>query len=99
MRKEKIKFGVTLERTVHNNDFYYAAYYPLNYWKAHWIDMSALYHASFPVMNHLYFDAGIGITRSLNYEWRELPNIDPVLPGNGYDMLNLHGNITVVYHW
>jgi hypothetical protein len=99
MRKEQIEFGVTLERTVHNNDFYYAAYYPISYWKAHWIDMSALYHASFPVMNHLYINAAIGITRSLNYAWREIPNIDPVLPGNGYDPLNFHGNITVVYHW
>lgn len=99
MRKEKIKFGVTLERLVHNNDFYYNAYYPISYWKAHWIDMSALYHASFPFKNHFYINAAVGITRSLNYEWRIIPDIDPVLPGNGYDPLNFHGNLTIVYHW
>lgn len=99
MRKGKIKYGVTLQRTVHNNDFYYNAYYPINYWKAHWIDLSALYHAYFPIQHHLYLNASMGITRSLNYEWRQIPNIDPVLPGNGYDPLNFHGNLTFVYHW
>ena len=99
MRKKKIKFGVTLERLVHNNDFYYNAYSPINYWKAHWVDMSALYHASFPFKNNFYINAGLGITRSLNYEWRIIPGIDPVLPGNGYDPINFHGNITIVYHW
>jgi hypothetical protein len=97
--KGKIKYGVTFERLIHNNDFYYNAYYPISYWKAHWVDMSALYHAAYPVNDHLYLNAAIGIIRSLNYEYRILPNTDPVLPGNGYDPLNIHGNLTIVYHW
>lgn len=99
MRKGKIKFGVTLERLVHNNDFYYNAYYPINNWKDHWVDMSALYHASFPIKDHFYINAAFGVIRSLNYEWRFIPLIDPVLPGNGYDPINFHGNLTIVYHW
>jgi len=97
--KGKIKWGISLERLVHNNDFYYNAYYPITYWKDHWVDLSALYHASFPVNNHLYIHAAMGVTRSLNYEWRFIPLIDPVLPGNGYDPINLHGSLTIVYHW
>jgi hypothetical protein len=97
--KGKNKFGVTFQRLVHNNDFYYNAYYPINYWKAHWIDMSALYHTSILIKNQFYVNASFGIIRSLNYDWRFIPLIDPVLPGNGYDPLNLHANLSIIYHW
>jgi|694.fasta_scaffold07461_2 hypothetical protein len=97
--KRRAKMGIMLERIVQNNDFYYNAYYPIRYWKKHWIDMSALYHAYFEVKKHLFVKAQVGITRSLNYNWWEIPLVDPVLPGNGYDPINVHGNLTVVYHW
>ena len=97
--KRKTKIGVTLERIDHNNDFYYNAYYPIKYWKKHWVDMSALYHAYFELKKQLFIKAQFGITRSLNYNWWEIPLVDPVLPGKGYDPINLHGNLTLVYHW
>jgi hypothetical protein len=97
--KRKTKIGVTLERIDHNNDFYYNAYYPIRYWKKHWVDMGAMYHAYFELKKQLFVKAQFGITRSLNYKWWEIPLVDPVLPGKGYDPINLHGNLTLVYHW
>lgn len=97
--KRKAKIGITLERIDQNNDFYYNAYYPIRYWKKHWVDMSALYHAYFEVKKNFFVKTQLGVTRSLNYNWWEIPWIDPVLPGNGYDPINVHGNLTLVYHW
>jgi hypothetical protein len=97
--KGKAKFGILFERIVHNNDFYYNAYYPINNWKNHWIDMSALYHAYFKVKNNFFIKAQLGVTKSLNYDWWVIPLIDPVLPGNGYDPINVHGNLMVIYKW
>ena len=45
--KRKTKIGVTLERIDQNNDFYYNAYYPIRYWKKHWVDNGAIYHSYF----------------------------------------------------
>ena len=96
--KNKAKFGILLERLVHNNDLYYNAYYPAAYWKKHWIDLNALYHAYFEVKKRVVIKAQVGITRSLNYEWRETL-IEPLILGNGYDPINIHGNLMVIYHW
>ena len=97
--RRKTKIGVTLERIDHNNDFYYNAYYPIRYWKKHWVDMGALYHAYFELKKQLFVKAQFGITRSLNYNWWEIPLVDPLLPGQGYDPINLHGNLTLIKHW
>ncbi len=98
MLKGKAKFGILLERLVHNNDFYYNAYYPAKYWKRHWVDMNALYHAYFEFKKHYFVKAQVGVTRSLNYEWRETL-VESLILGNGYDPINIHGNLMVVYHW
>ena len=96
--KGKGRFGMLLERLVHNNDFYYNAYYPQRYWKRHWVDMNALYHAYFSVNKQIIVKAQLGITRSLNYKYREVL-IEPLFLGNGYDPINIHGNLMIVYHW
>jgi hypothetical protein len=91
-------FGVMMERLVHNNDFFYNAYYPLNDWKRHWVDMSSFFHFQTKLYNNAFLKATFGITRSMNYEYREVL-VDPLLPGNGFDPINLFSNVILIYNW
>lgn len=62
------KIGGTIERVVHNNDFYYSAFAPTEQWQKHWVDLSLNLNKSW-IKKRIVYDAGISFINSLNYEW------------------------------
>lgn len=62
------KIGGTIERVVHNNDFYYDAFTPAENWQKHWVDVSLNFNKSW-VRNRIVYDAHLSAIQSLNYEW------------------------------
>jgi hypothetical protein len=62
------KIGGTIERVVHNNDFYYSAFASTEQWQKHWVDVSLSLNKSW-VNKRIAYSAGISFINSLNYEW------------------------------
>jgi hypothetical protein len=62
------KLGGTIERVVHNNDFYYNAFAPLEQWQKHWVDVSLNLNKSW-ISKRIVYDARISFINSLNYQW------------------------------
>jgi hypothetical protein len=91
------KMGLMLQRSEHNKDFYFNAYQDWVNFKSHWVDLSAVYHAYVKVNKKIFINAQLAVTNSINYNWWYIPLTDPLLPGSGYDVLNYHSNIMVVY--
>jgi len=61
-------FGGTIERVVHNNDFYYNAFAASEQWQKHWVDVSLNLKKSW-IRKRLIYSAELAIIHSLNYEW------------------------------
>jgi hypothetical protein len=62
------KIGGTLERVVHNNDFYYNAFAPLEQWQKHWVDISLNLNKSW-ARKRIVYDAGLSFINAMNYQW------------------------------
>ena len=88
------KFGVTLDRVVRNNDFYYQAFGHLHNFGSHWVDLSINAHKNWNHKRFIY-TANLSLVRSLNYQWRHEFNSagDPI----NRDVNNLHANLSVSY--
>ena len=88
--------GVMLERVVHNNDFYYAAFAPKRNYKNHWVDLSINVSKNF-FYKRFVFDANIALVRSLNYHW---VNVNPD-SGNEVkkNVMNVFANISMLYQF
>lgn len=95
--KGKSKMGIMLQRSEHNKDFYFNAYQDWVNVKSHWVDLSAVYHAYVKVNKKMFINAELAVTNSINYNWWYIPLTDPLLPASGYDALNYHSNIMLVY--
>jgi hypothetical protein len=67
------KLGLTLERVVHNNDFYYEAFGPARDFLSHWVDLSANLNKIWQV-NNILIDANITYIKSINYQWQRNNN-------------------------
>ena len=61
------KFSTTVERVVHNNDFYYDAFTRLHQWQKHWVDVPLNLNKSW-TRNRFIYDARLSFIQSLNYE-------------------------------
>lgn len=59
--------GLSFERVVHNNDFYFVAFGPLS-WKHNWVDLAFSGSKSWRTKNLIY-DARLTWVHSLNYQW------------------------------
>ena len=92
-------FGLTFNRTVNNRDFYFNAYQDYVNWKSHWVDLSTTFHSNFNIRKNINIVADLSISNALNYKWWFIPLSDPILPGRGYDALNINSNIMVVYNF
>jgi len=88
--------GVMLERVVHNNDFYYAAFAPRRNYKNHWVDLSINGSKNF-FYKRFVFDANIALVKSLNYHWVN------VNPDSGDEVkknvTNVFANISLLYQF
>lgn len=91
------RIGLQLERLDHNDDFYYAAFSYILDWRSHWVDLTANLSADWNYRN-LLFNARIGSTRSMNYQWwlRQYGD-DYFVPGR--DVFNFHGQLGMTYRF
>lgn len=62
------RIGLQLERYVHDNDFYYYAFYDSHNYSEHWVDMSLGFSGEWDYKNFI-FNAKIQGIQSLNYQW------------------------------
>lgn len=60
--------GLSFERVVRNNDFYYNAFSPLAAWRLNWVDLSLNANKSWRTKRVIY-DARASWIHSLNYQW------------------------------
>jgi len=86
--------GVQLQRIVHNKDLYYSLFSFYNDISRYWADLSTAVYLRWKYKN-LYLHARMELTRSMNYEYQVLPGA--LYFTHGYDFLNFHGNLSVVY--
>ncbi len=88
------KVGIQFQRIIHNEDFYYNAFFDTQDYTRHWVDLGTTAHAYWK-FNSFYLKAEMGLIRSLNYEWWRIPGSNYFKMG--YDFLNFHGGISLIY--
>jgi len=79
------RIGGSFERVVHNNDFYYNAFTPLQEWQKHWVDLSLNLNKSWHRKSIIY-NVRLSLIHSINYEWY-YKNADNVSAGVGITYL------------
>lgn len=89
------KLGLYFERIVHNNDFYYKAFAPMQKFDSHWVDLSLNAVKSWRYKDFL-FNANASLVRSFNYQWRYSENPATLLNGKK-DINNLNLGCSVTY--
>ena len=92
------RLGLQFERYVHNNDFYYYAYYDSRDWRRHWTDLSLAAVGEWNYKN-LIFNAKLQGVKSLNYQWylRQEPGEAYTRPGK--DAFNLQVQAGLTYRF
>lgn len=68
------QFGVSFERVVWNNDFYYNAFQPVRNFSSHWVDLSVNLNAGWQHKRFLY-TANLSRVKSLNYQWMQWTDV------------------------
>ncbi|HQD09909.1 MAG TPA: capsule assembly Wzi family protein [Flavihumibacter sp.] len=89
------KTGFFVDRIVHNNDFYYAAFGPMNRSDVHWVDLAINAYKTWR-FQQILLSANASFIRSFNYQWRYKDNPAILLNGNK-DINNLQLGCTVSY--
>jgi hypothetical protein len=89
--KDMNKFGVMLERIVHNNDFYYDAFASRQEYKRHWVDLAFNLNKSW-IKKRIIYSANLSLVRSYNYQWQYNTALD-----EDVDATNLHATFSVSY--
>lgn len=89
--------GLLVERLVHNNDLYYAAF-SSDSTRRQWVDLGAAAHAEWDYKNFI-ISTKIQVISTLNYQWRQ-KGFDPAtyyIPEN--DLMNFHGQLGLMYRF
>lgn len=92
------RLGIQLERYVHNNDFYYYAYYDSSDFRRHWVDLSLGLSGEWNYKN-LIFNAKLQGIQSLNYQWYLDPVQSAIYFGNGINAFNLQIQAGATYRF
>ncbi|WP_374951394.1 capsule assembly Wzi family protein [Mucilaginibacter sp.] len=92
------KLGIQVERYVHNNDFYYYAYYDSSDFRRHWVDLSVGLNGEWNYKN-LIFNAKLQGIKSLNYQWYLDPVQSGIYFGNGINALNVQIQAGATYRF
>lgn len=92
------RLGLQFERYVHNNDFYYYAYYDSKDWRRHWTDLSVAAVGEWNYKN-LIINAKLQGVESLNYQWylKQEPGEPYTRPGK--DAFNLQVQAGLTYRF
>jgi len=91
------KIGLQFERYIHNNDFYYYAYYDSYDFRRHWVDLSIAANGEWNY-NNLLFNVKIQGIKSLNYQWY-LKQIGNTYFTNGANAVNVQIQAGVTYRF
>ncbi|MEP6612876.1 MAG: capsule assembly Wzi family protein [Mucilaginibacter sp.] len=91
------KIGLQFERYIHNNDFYYYAYYDSYDFRRHWVDLSVAANAEWNY-NNLLFNVKLQGIKSLNYQWY-LKQIGNTYFTNGANAVNIQIQAGVTYRF
>lgn len=89
--------GIMFERLVHDNDFFYQAFVDSKDFRRYWTDISTTLKAEW-AFNKFLLSGNIALIRSLNYQWWLLQT-NAYYFANGYDVLNLHGKLSLSYRF
>lgn len=89
--KDMNKFGVILERIVHNNDFFYDAFAEPQAFERHWVDLAFNLNKSW-IKKRIIYSANLSLVRSYNYQWQYNTALD-----EDVDATNLHATFSVSY--
>jgi hypothetical protein len=94
------KIGLTFERYVHNNDYYFFAFEDIQDPRRHWIDISAFSNFSWDFGN-LLINARLGVIKSLNYQYQiqnqVVPGAQFFVPGK--DVINFKSSLDLIYRF
>lgn len=89
------KIGIQFERTMHNNDFFYAYIKDI---RSHWVDLGSSLFAEWDYKN-LVLNAKVEAIRTLNYEWNYTPPPAPTFWVAGKDRFNYHFQLGITYRF
>jgi hypothetical protein len=92
------RLGLQFERYVHNNDFYYYAYYDSKDWRRHWTDLSLAAVGEWNYKN-LIFNAKLQGINSLNYQWYLKQEAGEPYTRPGVDAFNLQVQAGLTYRF
>jgi len=92
------RFGLQVERYLHNNDFYYYAYFDSQDWRRHYVDLSLGGKAEWNYQNFLFY-SNVKAIKSLNYQWYLLQTNPNEYFTNGRDKLNLSIDLGFTYRF
>jgi hypothetical protein len=92
------RLGLQFERYIHNDDFYYYAFYDSYDFRRHWVDLSIAANGEWDY-GHFIFNAKLAAVKSLNYQWylRQNPG-DPIFV-NGANAVNIQLQAGVSYRF
>jgi hypothetical protein len=96
------KIGFFVERTVHNNDFYYSVYYnPLaqyGYYNRYWVDLTQRLELQVMPIKNILLSASFTNTNALNYRWiREEDGSEYDMPSRYSDKYNNQFQMSIKY--
>jgi hypothetical protein len=92
------KLGLQLERYVHNNDFYYYAFYDSQNYSQHWVDLSIGANGEWNYKNFI-FNAKIQGIQSLDYQWAVKQNGNDIFYANQIHVFNLQIQAGATYRF
>jgi hypothetical protein len=92
------RLGLQLERYVHNNDFYYYAFYDSRNYSQHWVDLSIGANGEWNYKNFI-FNAKIQGIQSLDYQWAVKQNGDDIFYANQIHVFNLQIQAGATYRF
>ncbi len=88
--------GLRLERTAHNNDFFFSYIKDV---RRNWVDFNASLLGQWPFRKQLLLNAQLEYVRSFNYQWWYTPSHSSYWGGKGNDITNVHFKIGVTYRF
>lgn len=91
------KIGLQFERYIHNNDFYYYAYYDSYDFRRHWVDLSIAANGEW-TYNNLLFNVKLQGVKSMNYQWY-LKQIGNTYFTNGANAINVQIQAGITYRF
>lgn len=95
------RIGLSVERTLHNNDLYYQAFGTAasSDFRRHWVDLAFVGNVSWD-FNRLVLNANAGYIRSLNYQYQfSNQSSTDIFVWDKADVNNLHLKLGLMYRW